>query len=94
MIILIFRAKETPTQIRERLDKDQERYNNLSEEKREQNLAKKRENIQNQRAIESNLRRSKRLEAARTNERIKQAAKSVQAREKDAHKKWKQRYKK
>ena len=94
MIILIFRAKETPTQIRERLDKDQERYNNLSEEKREQNLAKKRENIQNQRAIESNLRKSTRLEAARANERIKQAAKSAKDREKDAHEKWKQRYRK
>ena len=93
-LILFCRAKESLDQIRARLDKDVERYHNLPEEKREANLANKRENMQNDRAKESKLRRSTRLEADRANKRIQQALKSTKDREKDAHAKWKQRYKK
>ena len=53
-----------------------------------------REYSQQSRAKESNLRRSTRLEADRANKRIQQAAKSAKDREKDAHEKWKKRYKK
>ena len=92
--LFIFRQSETPKEIRERLDKDMERYHNLNPDAREDKLAKKREYIQNDRAKESNLRRSTRLEADRANKRIQQALKSTKDREKDAHTKWKQRYKK
>ena len=76
------------------MDKDLERYHNLDPAAKDDNLAKKREYIQNDRAKESNLRRSTRLEADRANKRIKQSLKSTKDREKDAHAKWKQRYKK
>ena len=49
---------------------------------------------QQSRAAESTLRRSTRLKADRANKRIQQALKSTKDREKDAHAKWKQRYKK
>ena len=89
-----YRSHESSDQTRERLDKDIERYHNLPEEKREANLENKREYMQNDRAKESKLRRSTRLEADRANKRIQQALKSTKDREKDAHAKWKQRYKK
>ena len=76
------------------MDKDLERYHNLDPAAKDDNLAKKREYIQNDRAKESKLRRSTRLEADRGNKRRQQAAKSAKGREKDAHEKWKQRYKK
>ena len=76
------------------MDKNLERYHNLDLDAKEANLAKKRAYIQNDRAKESELRRSTRLEADRAKKRIQQAAKSAKDREKDAHEKWKQRYKK
>ena len=92
--MVIFRQAETPQENIERLGKNLERYHNLNPDAREVNLAKKREYIQNDRAKESKLRRSTRLEADRGNKRRQQAAKSAKGREKDAHEKWKQRYKK
>ena len=89
-----FRNKESSEQIRERLDKDKERYNNLPEEQKKKRLEDMKQYSQQSRAAESNLRRSTRLEADRANKRIHQALKSTKDREKDAHAKWKQRYKK
>ena len=96
VIILIFhRARETSDETRQRLDRKKDYYHNQSEEKKEENLAQKRQNNQKYRGqTEKPLRRSTRLEADRANKRIQQAAKSSCAREKDAHEKWKQRYKK
>ena len=88
------REKETSEETRQRLDKDKNYYHNQPEEKKEENKTNKRGNIQKYRGpTELPLRRSTRLEADRANKRIQQAAKSSWAREKDAHQKWKQRYK-
>ena len=89
------REKETSEETRQRLGKDRDYYHNQPEEKKEEKLAKIRLNNQRLRGPnEKPLRRSTRLEADRANKRIQQAAKSSMAREKDAHEKWKQRYKK
>ena len=77
------------------MDKDRGYYHNQPEEKKEEQLAKKRQKAQEYRGPnEKPLRRSTRLEADRANKRIQQAAKSSRARVKDAFEKWKQRYKK
>ena len=69
-------------------------HENLPDDKKQKRLEEMRDYSQQSRANESNLRRSTRLEADRANKRIKQALKSNKDREKDAHAKWKQRYKK
>ena len=69
-------------------------HENLPDDKKQKRLEEMRDYSQQSRANESNLRRSTRLEADRANKRIKQALKSTKDREKDAHAKWKQRYKK
>ena len=91
---MVSRAAETPSQIAERLEKDRQRHANLSETQRANRLEQMQNITQQHRATESNLRRSTRLEADRANKRIQQALKSTKDREKDAHAKWKQRYKK
>ena len=91
---MFFRANETQEEYEDRLEKRREYHHNLDEEQREQTLANMRQYSQQSRAAESKLRRSTRLEADRANKRIQQAAKSAKGREKDAHEKWKQRYKK
>ena len=88
------RAQETDDKRQERLVNQQEYHHNLPEEQRHKRLEDMREYSQKSRAAETNLRRSTRLEADRANKRIKQALKSTKDREKDAHAKWKQRYKK
>ena len=90
----MFRAAETPNQHVERLEKDRQRYANLSESQRANRLEQMQNITQQHRATETTLRRSTRLEADRANKRIQQALKSTKDREKDAHAKWKQRYKK
>ena len=69
-------------------------HENLPDDKKQKRLEEMRDYSQQSRANESNLRRSPRLDADRANKRIKQALKSTKDREKDAHAKWKQRYKK
>ena len=69
-------------------------HQSLPEEQRQKRLDEMKETTQRLRANETNLRRSTRLEADRANKRIQQALKSTKDREKDAHAKWKQRYKK
>ena len=69
-------------------------HENLPDDKKQKRLDDMKEYSQQNRATESKLRRSTRLEADRANKRIKQALKSTKDREKDAHAKWKQRYKK
>ena len=76
------------------MEKQRDYDHSLSPEQREATLTRKKEAIAIQRANETKLRRSSRLEADRANQRIRQAAKSKKDREKDAHEKWKQRYKK
>ena len=66
----------------------------MPEVQKEKRLEDMKQYSQQSRAAESNLRRSTRLEADRANKRIQQALKSTKDREKDAHAKWKQRYKK
>ena len=89
------RENETSEETRQRLDKVRDYYHNQPEEKKEEKLAKNRQNSQNLRGpTETPLRRSTRLEADRANKRIQQAAKSSWARLKDANEKWKIRYKK
>ena len=89
-----FRENESPHEYENRLQLQREYHHNLDEDQRENKLANMREYSQNSRDTESNLRRSTRLEAKRSNERRRQAAKSAKDREKDAHEKWKKRYKK
>ena len=67
---------------------------NLPEVQKQKRLEDMKLYSQHSRATESNLRKSTRLEAKRSNERRRQAAKSAKDREKDAHEKWKKRYKK
>ena len=66
----------------------------LPDDQKQKRLDDMKEYSQQSRAKESNLRRSTGLEADRANKRIQQALKSTKDREKDAHAKWKQRYKK
>ena len=66
----------------------------MPEVQKEKRLEDMKQYSQQSRAAESTLRRSTRLEADRANKRIQQALKSTKDREKDAHAKWKQRYKK
>ena len=97
-LIIIFdfyRKNETYEETRQRLDKDKDHYHNQPVEKKEQKLANVRQNNQQYRGpTEKPIRRSTRLEAMRANDRIQQALKSTKDKEKDAHAKWKQRYKK
>ena len=91
---MFYRANETDIQYEKRLQDNRERYTNLPNDKKEKRLEDMKQYSQQSRAAESTLRRSTRLEADRANKRIQQAAKSAKGREKDAHEKWKQRYKK
>ena len=88
------RNYETEKETNDRLEKQREYHYNMPEEQKQARLDDMREYSQQSRAKESNLRRSTRLEADRANKRIQQALKSTKDREKDAHAKWKQRYKK
>ena len=93
--MIFHRENETPKETRQRLDNVRDHYHNQPEEKKEEKLDKMRQKSQQYRGpTELPLRRSTRLEADRANKRIQQAAKSSRDREKDAHEKWKQRYKK
>ena len=91
----LYRENETCEETRQRLDKVRDHYHNQPVEKKEQKLANVRQKNQQYRGpTETPFRRSTRLEAMRANDRIQQAAKSSRARLKDAHEKWKIRYKK
>ena len=93
--MILYRENETAEETGQRLDKVRDHYHNQSEEKKQEKLANSRLNNQRLRGPnETPLRRSTRLEADRANKRIQQAAKSSWAKLKDAHEKWKIRYKK
>ena len=88
------RSKESKEKAAERLENQRDYHHNLPEPRKQKRLEDMKQYSQQARAAESNLRRSTRLEADRANKRIKQALKTTKDKEKDAHAKWKQRYKK
>lgn len=87
--ILLFRAQETDEEMKKRLGKVREHYHNLPQELYEQ---QKLESNRRQMENYSELRRSNRLETVRANNRLSRMLNPKK--EKDAHEKWKQRYKK